>query len=390
MVVKLEAQGKKKTKYDITFEEVPVTGYERVIRVRSAKARLDAIIALHNTTLGPALGGVRIQPYATFEAALNDALRLSAGMTYKSAAVKAGWGGGKSVIIADPAKEKTEDLLMAFGEAMTLLEGSYICAEDVGCGTEDVQVMARTTPYIVGLPHAKSSGNPSPYTAWGVFCSMEAALKKLFGSTSVKGKRVAIQGTGSVGETVAEFLFRRGAELIVTDIDVKRARRIAERFGARLCSPREIFSVECDIFAPCALGAVLNPETIPQLKAKAVVGAANNQLLREVDGEQLHKRGILYAPDFIVNAGGLLNVSCELREEGYDETVVLEQIGHIYDQLLFVFETAEKTGCTPHRAAVKLCEYNLEYGVGRREGKIYFHHSNVSIETPKARALAHV
>ncbi len=389
MALVLEEQIKKKSKFDISFEEIPITGHEKVLKVTSKKARLTAIIAIHNTTLGSALGGTRIQPYPTFEAALNDVLRLSAGMTYKSAAVKAGWGGGKSVIIADPANEKTDDLLMAFGEAITLLEGRYICAEDMGCGTEDVKIISRTTPYIVGLPHKKSSGNPSPYTAWGVFCSIEAALMKLIGSASVKNKIVAIQGTGSVGETLAEFLFRRGARLIVSDIDPRRARIVAERFGARICSPREILTVECDIFSPCALGGILNSETIPMLQAKAVVGAANNQLLRKEDADLLQKRGILYVPDFVANAGGLINATNELRKDGYDETSALELIGQIYDQLLFIFDNAEKNGYSPHKAAVKLCEYNLNYGIGRREGKIYFHHSNVSIDAPTPELTHH-
>ena len=380
MALILEEKSKKKSKYDISFEEIPVIGYERVLKVTSKKARLIAIIAIHNTTLGPALGGTRIQPYPSFEAALNEVLRLSAGMTYKSSAAKAGWGGGKSVIIADPNTEKTDDLLMAFGEALTLLEGKYIAAKDVGCSTEDIKVMNRTTPYIVGFPHEKSSGNPSPYTAWGVFCGIEAVMQKLTGSTSVKNKVIAIQGTGSVGEALAEFLFRRGARLVVSDIDPRKARGVAERFGARLVSPREIYSVECDVFSPCAMGGVLNQDTIPQLRTKAVVGAANNQLLREEDGDELAKRNILYAPDFVTNAGGLINVSNELRKEGYNEQNSLSLTGEIFDQLLFIFDNAEKNGCSTHQAAVKLCEYNLCYGIGKREEKIYFHHSDVVID----------
>ena len=380
MALVLEEKSKKKSKYDISFEEIPVTGYEKVLKVTSKKARLTAIIAIHNTSLGPALGGTRIHPYPSFEAALNDVLRLSAGMTYKSSAAKAGWGGGKSVIIADPVTEKTDDLLMAFGEALTLLEGKYIAAEDVGCGLEDVMVMNRTTTYLVGLPHKKSSGNPSPYTAWGVFCSIEAAMQKLTGSPSVKNKVIAIQGTGTVGGALAEFLFRRGARLIVSDIDPQKARGIAERFGARLVSPREIYSVECDVFSPCAMGGILNSETIPQLRTKAVVGAANNQLLREEDAEELTKRNILYAPDFVANAGGLINVSNELRKEGYDEQNSLSLTGEIYNRLLFIFDNAEKNGCSTHQAAVKLCEYNINYGIGKREEKIYFHHSDVVID----------
>ena len=381
MVLIAEEKRERKTKYGLEFEEIPITGYEKVIKVTSREVRLTAIIALHNTVLGPALGGTRIQSYPTFEAALNDALRLSQGMTYKSAVSRVGWGGGKSVIIADPLKEKSDDLLMAFGEAVAQLEGKYICAEDVGCGTKDVLVMQRTNPFIVGLPHQKSSGDPSPYTAWGVLCGMQAALKKLYGSGSFAGRRVAIQGAGSVGACLADYLFRRGAELVVTDLAPRRAERLAQLYGAHLCSPREIYGIECDIFAPCALGAVLNPQTIPLLRSRAVVGAANNQLLRETDAEHLAKRGILYAPDFVVNAGGLINVSCELQEAGYDPALSLEQTSRIADQLLFIFENAERNGYTTQRAAMRLAEYNLRFGIGRRkEGKIYFHHSHIALD----------
>src|SRR3972149_3994113 len=237
MVLILEEQKKKQTKYGLIFEEIPVTGYERVLKITSSEARLTALIAIHNTTLGPALGGTRIQPYPTFEAALNDALRLSAGMTYKSAVSRVGWGGGKSVIIADPLKEKSDELLMAFGEAVAQLEGKYICAEDVGRGKKDVLVMQRTNPFIVGLPHQKSSGDPSPYTAWGVLCGMQAALKKLYGSGSFAGRRVAIQGAGSVGACLADYLFRRGAELVVTDLAPRRAERLFPPSGGPLFFP---------------------------------------------------------------------------------------------------------------------------------------------------------
>lgn len=378
---------KKKSKYGLKIEKLPITGYEQVLKITSDEVGLTAIIAIHNTTLGPALGGTRIQPYPTFEAALNDALRLAAGMTYKSSASMAGWGGGKSVILADPKAKNKEELLLAFGEAVRSLEGQYICAEDVGCGTEDVKIMNRENPYIVGLPHAKSSGNPSPYTAWGTFRGIQASLKKLYGSNSLEGKTVAIQGLGSVGSELAEMLFWHGAKLVVADVDQAKTQEVAERFGAKVCSVEEIYATECDVFSPCALGGILNDKTIPLLKCRAIAGAANNQLLHESHADALKKRGILYAPDFIVNAGGLLNVSCELDEKGYDRLKVMSQIHKVtYDELMFLFQNADQKGITTQQAAVNLCEYNLKYGIGKREGKAYFHHSNVVLDLDAVKA----
>jgi leucine dehydrogenase len=372
---------KKKSKYGIKFEHLPITGYEQVVKITSEEADLTAVVAMHNTTLGPALGGTRIYNYPTFEAALNDALRLSAGMTYKSAASLVGWGGGKSVIFLRPNQKKTEKMLLAFGEAVHSLGGKYICAEDVGCAVEDVKVINRENPYVVGLPHAKSSGNPSPYTAWGTFLSIQATCKKLFGSDSIEGKRVALQGLGSVGMELAQMLFKHGAKLLVADVDVAKTQMAAKMFGALVAPVQEIHSVECEIFSPCALGGIINDQTLPRLRCRGIAGAANNQLLRENHAELLHQRGILYAPDFVVNSGGLINVSCELDEEGYDRIKVMSSIRKsTYEQLTFIFRNAELNGISTQRAALKLCEHNLRFGIGKRKGRIFFHHSNVTIE----------
>ena len=350
----------------LEIQEIPVEGYERVLRIEDPKSKLKAIISIHNTTLGPALGGTRIYPYADFDAALNDVKRLSQGMTYKSAVAECGWGGGKSVIIADPKKDKTEELLLAFGNAVDRLGGAYICAEDVGCTTEDVSVISKATKYVVGLTHEKSSGNPSYFTAWGVFRGIQAGLKKVFGSESVKDKTVAIQGLGSVGAVLADLLFWHGARLILTDVRMDVAKRLAKQYGASVCSPEEILSVPCDVLSPCALGGILNPQSLPALKCKVVAGAANNQLLSDKEGDELMRKGILYAPDFVINAGGLINVTEELTAEGYHPQVSRNKVDKLYEQLLTIFEIAEQNHCSTNQAAKCLADYRLKYKIGRR------------------------
>ncbi len=359
----------------VVLEEIPVSGYEKVIHVTNARVGLNAIICMHNTVLGPTLGGIRIHPYPTFAAALNDAMRLSAGMTYKSALSESGWGGGKSVIIADPKTQKTEELLMAFGQAVHRLGGQYICAEDVGCGPADVEVISRVTPYVVGLMHEKSSGNPSPFTAWGTFRGIQSVLKKVYGSDCVEGKVVAIQGLGSVGASLAEYLFWAGAKLIVADIDSDKAFRIAKQFNAQVVSAEEILKVRCDVLSPCAMGGILNEKTIPYLQCGAIAGAANNQLLRTEDADAIMARGILYAPDFVVNAGGLINVTQELESTGYNPATSRNKVHQLYDQLMMIYEIAEQNQYSTQRAALALGDYRLKYGIGRRNQTACFHHS---------------
>ncbi|MBS3903508.1 MAG: Glu/Leu/Phe/Val dehydrogenase [Anaplasmataceae bacterium] len=361
----------------VVFEELTVTGYEKVIKVSDKKSKLQAIISLHNTTLGPALGGTRIYPYTTFDAALNDVLRLSKGMTYKSALAETGYGGGKSVIIADPAVHKTPELLRAFGRAVDRLGGEYICAEDVGCTTADMMMVREETPYVVGLVHDKSSGDPSPFTAWGTFRGIQAVLKKTCGNESVQDRVVAVQGLGSVGAKLLEYLFWAGAHLIITDIDPVRMEKLARRYGAKTCLPEEIYDVECDVFAPCAMGGVINPKTASRLRCKAVAGCANNVLLHDSDSDELMQKGILYAPDFVINSGGLINVVQELDEEGYCPSPPRQKIHNIFDKLMDIFDIADQNHFSTHAAAVALGDYRLKYKVGKRVIAPYFHHSFV-------------
>lgn len=355
------------TAQNLDLEWIEIEGYEAVIKITEPKSGLKAIISIHNTALGlPALGGTRIQPYPSFEQALEDVLRLSRGMTYKSSVAGVGYGGGKSVIIADPKKEKTPELLKAFGEAVQLLEGRYICAEDVGSTLEDMLIIRQKTPYVVGLPHAKSSGNPSPFTAWGVHRGIQATLKKRFGSDLIEGKTIAIQGLGSVGSCLVDTLFWAGARLILTDVDLEKAQKIAKRYGAKVVAPQEILEVECDLLAPCALGGIINSQTIGKLKCKAIAGAANNQLLQDEDGNLLKEKNILYAPDFVINAGGLINVTSELEEGGYNPLTSRNKTDQIYDTLLAIYEIAEKKNQSTQAAALELAEDRILKGIGKR------------------------
>ena len=358
----------------LQVEKLAVKGYEQVLKVSEKKSGLSAIIAIHDTTLGPALGGIRIHPYASFNDALEDVLRLSKGMTYKAAISDVGFGGGKSVIIADPKKDKSPELLMAFGAVVESLGGVYICAEDAGCTTEDVKIIRKTTKYVVGLAHDKSSGNPAPFTAWGIFRGIQASVKKVYGTDSLEGKIVAVQGLGSVGSILSDYLFWAGADLILSDMDEAKAARLARKYGARVVSTEQILKVDCDVFAPCAMGAVINDQTIPHFRCRAIAGAANNQLHRDHHANILREKGILYAPDFVINAGGLLNVSAELEETGYLPTWPREKIHRIYDTLLAIYEIAEKNNESTHAAALALAEYRIKYQIGKRVFPPIFHH----------------
>lgn len=361
----------------LVLEELAVAGYEKVIKITDEKSGLRAIICLHNTTLGPALGGTRIYPYHTFDEALTDVLRLAKGMTYKSAVTETGYGGGKSVIIADPVHQKTPALLRAFGRAVDRFAGEYICAEDVGSTTADMMMIREETPYVVGLAHEKSSGDPSPFTAWGTFRGIQSVLKRIFDEESVQGRVIALQGLGSVGAKLAEFLFWAGAKLIITDIDSKRVERCTALYGAKVCHPDAIFDEICDVFVPCAMGGIINPKTTSRLRCKAVAGSANNQLLSDSDGDELMQRGILYAPDFVINAGGLINVTSELDEEGYRPSAARQKVHDIFDKLMTIYDIAEQNRFSTNRAAVALVDYRLKYRVGKRISLPSFHHAFV-------------
>jgi leucine dehydrogenase len=372
---KVLQESKKRLASSLEIEKLNVQGYELVLKVTDKKASLTAIIAIHDTTLGPALGGIRIKPYATFGDALEDVLRLSKGMTHKSAIAEVGFGGGKAVIIADPKTQKTPELLLAFGAAVEQLGGKYICAEDVGCTTADVKIIRRATQYVVGLAHSKSSGDPGPFTAWGIFRGIQATLTKIFGSDSPEGRTIAIQGLGNVGLPLAEFLFWRGANLILSDIDSVKLEKTALKYGARILPPDQILKAECDIFSPCALGGLLNDQTIPQLRCLGVAGATNNQLLRSEHAKALLNRKIVYAPDFVINAGGLLNVSAELEEKGYHPTGPRQKITNIYDTISAIYEISERCGESTDAAAISLAEYRIKYGIGKRVVPPTFHHN---------------
>lgn len=352
--------------------KLEIEGFSEVLELVDDAVSLHAFIALHNTDLGPALGGVRMYPYSTREEALKDVLRLARGMTYKAAVAEVGLGGGKSVIIGDPSTLKSQKLLESFAQGVNLLKGQYITAEDVGTTTDDMMTLFRITPYVSALPLPTSSGDPSRFTAWGVFRGMQAVAHTLFDSPSLLGKRVAIQGLGNVGKKLATTLFWAGAELILTDTHQKNMETLAREFRANWVRPNEIYDIEADIFAPCALGGILNRETIERLKVKAVCGSANNQLLTEEDGKRLFKKNILYAPDFVVNAGGLINAAAEFEPGGYDPRVARDKTSRIYDLLTEVFEEAEKRGVPTSVVANDLAEYKLEHRVAKRREKIAF------------------
>lgn len=359
---------------EIIIEDILVDGYERVVKFADPLTGLKGMIAVHSTKLGPALGGTRIYPYASEEEALFDVLRLSRGMTHKSALAEIGLGGGKSVIFADAKTAKTPEMMQAFGRVVNRLGGLYICAEDYGCNEQDCHEIRKETKYVVGLNHEKSSGNPSSFTAWGVFYSIEATLEALFGSKSAAGKVIAIQGLGSVGMLLAEILFWHGAKLIVADIDPSKVEKAVLAFGASTASVKEILEMPCDIFSPNALGAVLNKTSIPKLKCKAVVGAANNQLLEESDADLLMNRSILYAPDFVVNAGGVMNVSFEVAKEGYNREAARDKVMTISSVLASIYKIAAQNKTSTLAAAYSLVDYRLRYGIGKRVDEVCFHH----------------
>jgi leucine dehydrogenase len=340
------------------FSEISRYGHEQVVFCHDEDANLKAIIAIHDTTLGPSLGGTRMWNYSSEGEAITDVLRLSQAMTYKAAVAGLNLGGGKSVIIGDPRRSKTEALLRAHGRFIESLGGRYITAEDVGIGAEDLEYVHMETRYVTGTPTAQGgSGDPSPVTAYGVFHGMKACAKEKFGNDSLEDLRVAIQGAGHVGYYLAKYLREEGAKLIITDIDEAREKLVIEEFGAIPVNPDEIYGVEAEIFAPCALGAILNDRTIPQLKVKIVAGGANNQLAEERHGVQLEKNDILYAPDYVINAGGLINVYGEI--EGYVKEKAVSRAEGIYNTLTEIFSIAKKEGIPNFEAANRLAEKRL-------------------------------
>jgi leucine dehydrogenase len=356
----------------LNIKEISVQGYQKVIEATDPEVNLHCFVALHNCRLGPALGGTRIHAYANPQDALNDVLRLSKAMTYKSAIVENGLGGGKSVIIANPAKDKSEALLLSFAEVLNYLKGTYIAAEDIGTTTEDMVILKRKTQYVCALPLEKSSGDPSRFTAWGVFQGMQAVSQKIWHTTSLRKKRIAIQGLGNVGSKLCNILFWEGAELILCDIDPEHVHKMCLLYGADAVDSKDFFSTKCDILAPCALGGVFNDHTIPLLTCRGIAGGANNQLLKSENGRQLMQRGILYAPDYIINSGGISNAAAEFDPEGYNPIRVRDKVNHIHDLLLEVFNRSERERKPPNQVADEIAEYNLSHDVGKRVAPIAF------------------
>lgn len=335
------------------IREVRVSGYERVLLGSDEAAGYQGIIAIHSTALGPAVGGTRYWSYKTEDEALTDGLRLARGMTYKNALAGLPFGGGKSIIMRDGNAGDREQLFRAHGRMVNSLAGKYFTAEDVGTSPADMEFILKESAYVTGLQGR--SGDPSPHTARGVFRAMQAAAKHKWGRDDLAGKTVAIQGCGHVGYFLAGELARVGARLIVTDVDAAKLKRVVDDHRATAVTPEEIYSVTADIFAPCALGGVLNDQTIPQLKATLVAGAANNQLLEPRHGDLLQQRGVLYAPDYAANAGGVINGCC--REMlGWDVPKTLAKTDAIYDTLLAIFAITEREKIPTYQAADRLAE----------------------------------
>jgi len=342
------------------FDTISKFGHEQVVFCHEQSTGLRAVIAIHNTICGPALGGCRMWPFESEEEAIADAMRLSRGMTYKNAAAGLNLGGGKAVIIGDPNKGKSEALFRAFGRFVQSLGGRYITAEDVGTSVEDMEYIKMETDFVSGLPmQFGGSGDPSPFTALGTFEGIRASVKYRLKKSDLKGIRVAIQGTGHVGYYLSEMLHEAGAELIVTDIFEDKVEKIVNEFGAKAVKGDDIYSVDAEVFAPCALGAIVNDDTISRMKFKIIAGGANNQLLDEgIHGKKLKDKNILYAPDYLINAGGVTNVFFEVIKE-YNKDRVTKKVKNIYNILMEVYKIADDEDITTAEAAARLAEKRL-------------------------------
>jgi leucine dehydrogenase len=341
------------------FDNLSQFDHEQIVVCQDNSTGLKAIIAIHNTVLGPGLGGTRMWVYNNEQEAINDALRLSRGMTYKAAISGLNLGGAKAVIIGDPKTMKSEALMRKFGRFVENLSGKYITAEDVGTTTKDMEYVAMETDHVVGLPEILGGGgDPSPVTAYGVFVGIKASVKKRFGSDSLKGKKIIVQGVGKVGYHLVDFLVKENAKVYISDINEENL-RITSTLGADIIDGDKIFDLDADIFAPCAMGAILNTDTISRLKCQIVAGAANNQLENDViHGNMLKEKNILYAPDFLINAGGLINVYSEYT--GYIRERAMAQTENIYNVLLDIYKKADEENINTQLAAIKLAEERIE------------------------------
>lgn len=358
------------------FDDLSGMEHEQLIFCSRPEAGLKALIAIHNTTLGPALGGTRMWSYSSESEAVKDVLRLSRGMTYKAAISGLNLGGGKAVIIGDSRTDKSEELFRAFGRYVDGLGGRYITAEDVGMTEQDMEWIFSETKYVTGIPKALGgSGNPSPVTAYGVYMGMKAAVKKAYGSDSLEGLRIGIQGAGSVASNLASYLKKEGAVIFISDIFKEKANQVSKNSGASVVDPNEIYTLDLHIFSPCALGGVVNDDTINHLQCDIIAGGANNILDEEQrHGEMLKDMGILYAPDYVINAGGIINISSEL--EGYNEKMALNKTSRIYDTTLKIFDYAGEHNIPPYRASNILAEQRIESVA--KLGRVYSSKSHFS------------
>ena len=352
--------GKELQKMDPVFGQMSFDDHEQIVFCNDKDTGLKAIIGIHNSVMGPALGGTRMFNYANEWEALNDVLRLSRGMTYKAAITGLNIGGGKAVIIGDAKTQKTPELMRKFGEFVHSLSGRYITAEDVGMETSDMDIVRDVTPYVTGISEARGgSGNPSPVTAYGVYMGMKAAAKQQFGSDVLDGKKVLVQGIGHVGETLVDYLTKEGAIVTIADINEEKLNEVSAKYHAEIYRGEDLYTADVDIYAPCAMGATLNDATVHKIKAKVIAGAANNQLADEnIHGAILQERGILYAPDFLINAGGIINVYAELAH--YDKAEIMRKTENIYNTTLEIFAFAIANNMTTHKAALTIAQNRID------------------------------
>ena len=353
-------ENKQLTQEDLKMDSFPDffdMGHENIHICQDEKTGLKAIVAVHSTICGPALGGTRMWNYANSREALIDVMRLSRGMTYKNAISGLNLGGGKAVIIGDSSTDKSPDLFRKFGSFIDSLNGSYITAEDVGISPEDMIYVAEKTKYVTGLPG--KMGDPSPVTAYGVYMGMKAAANFQYGNDNLSGKKIAVQGVGHVGEYLIEYLTKEGADLVITDINESLLKRVAEQYSCKVVNPNDIYDVDMDIYAPCALGATINDETIDKLKCSVVAGAANNQLKDEtIHGNELMKRGVVYAPDYLINAGGVMNCYAEVHDISSEQ--VMKMAENIYATTTEILNLSREQEIPTFLASNRIAEERLK------------------------------
>ncbi len=342
----------------VTIKKLDIPGYEEVLFYQDDEAGLKAIMAIHDTTLGPAVGGTRMLPYNNEKEALADVLRLSRAMTYKAAAAGLDFGGGKAVIIGDAQLDKSEELLRAFGKFIESLNGRFLTGEDVGTSSDDMRIVGKETRYAIYPPKSlEAEWQTSFLTAFGVLRGIQASVRERYGNDSLSGIRIAIQGIGKVGDQLARLLHAESAELTVTDLNRSRLKAISEELGAAVVEPHEIYQIDTEVFSPCALGGILNDEVVPLLQCEIVAGAANNQLAEDRHAEELWKKGILYAPDYVINAGGLISALYEMGR--CDKATVIRMTAEIYDRLRAIFDTARSENIPAQVAADRMVEEKI-------------------------------